>query len=139
MNNSYLFICTVHAPQTQCTSGLRGFFFKRCNVKLRMYRSGSAINTTLGFTKNWGQTPIKLDARSIQALATLCLYQIHPFHIANAGKNCNICERQGLQKVGYIGDMASTIVRDGQLRQAQAVANTHLKEIHDAWNHHFGG
>ena len=26
-----------------------------------------------------------------------------------------------------------------QLRQAQAVVNTHLKEIHDAWNHHFGG
>ena len=26
-----------------------------------------------------------------------------------------------------------------QIRQAQAVVNTHLKEIQDAWNHHFGG
>ena len=25
-----------------------------------------------------------------------------------------------------------------QLRQAQAVVNAHLKEIQDAWNHHFG-
>jgi hypothetical protein len=26
-----------------------------------------------------------------------------------------------------------------QVRQAQAVVNAHLKEIQDAWNHHFGG
>ena len=26
-----------------------------------------------------------------------------------------------------------------QLRQAHAVVNAHLKEIQDAWNHHFGG
>jgi Domain of unknown function (DUF4160) len=26
-----------------------------------------------------------------------------------------------------------------QIRQAQAVVNTHLKEIQNAWNHHFGG
>ena len=26
-----------------------------------------------------------------------------------------------------------------QIRQAQAVVNTHLKEIHDAWHYHFGG
>ena len=26
-----------------------------------------------------------------------------------------------------------------QLRQAQAVVNSHLKEIQDAWNQHFGG
>jgi hypothetical protein len=26
-----------------------------------------------------------------------------------------------------------------QLRQAQAVVNAHLKDIQDAWNHHFGG
>jgi len=26
-----------------------------------------------------------------------------------------------------------------QLRQAQEIVNTHLKEIQDAWNHHFGG
>ena len=26
-----------------------------------------------------------------------------------------------------------------QIRQAQAVVNAHLKEIQDAWNHHFGG
>ena len=26
-----------------------------------------------------------------------------------------------------------------QLRQEQAVVNAHLKEIQDAWNHHFGG
>lgn len=26
-----------------------------------------------------------------------------------------------------------------QIRQAQAVVNAHLKEIHDAWNNHFGG
>ena len=26
-----------------------------------------------------------------------------------------------------------------QIRQAQAVINTHLKEIQNAWNHHFGG
>jgi hypothetical protein len=25
-----------------------------------------------------------------------------------------------------------------QLRQAQAVVNVHLKEIQDAWEHHFG-
>ena len=25
-----------------------------------------------------------------------------------------------------------------QIRQSQAVVNAHLKEIHDAWNHHFG-
>ena len=25
-----------------------------------------------------------------------------------------------------------------QIRQAQAVVNAHLKEIQDAWNHHFG-
>ncbi|MFZ2122443.1 MAG: DUF4160 domain-containing protein [Rhodoferax sp.] len=25
-----------------------------------------------------------------------------------------------------------------QLRQAQAVIIKHIKEIHDAWNHHFG-
>ena len=26
-----------------------------------------------------------------------------------------------------------------QIRQAEAVVNAHLKEIQDAWNHHFGG
>jgi len=26
-----------------------------------------------------------------------------------------------------------------QLRQAQEVVNSHLKEIQDAWTHHFGG
>ena len=26
-----------------------------------------------------------------------------------------------------------------QIRQAQAVVNAHLKEIQNAWNHHFGG
>ena len=26
-----------------------------------------------------------------------------------------------------------------QIRQAQAVVSAHLKEIQDAWNHHFGG
>jgi len=26
-----------------------------------------------------------------------------------------------------------------QIRQAQAIANAHLKEIQDAWNDHFGG
>ena len=26
-----------------------------------------------------------------------------------------------------------------QIRQAQAVVNAHVKEIQDAWNHHFGG
>jgi hypothetical protein len=26
-----------------------------------------------------------------------------------------------------------------QIRQAQAVVNAHLKEIQDAWKHHFGG
>ena len=26
-----------------------------------------------------------------------------------------------------------------QIRQAQVVVNAHLKDIHDAWNHHFGG
>ena len=25
-----------------------------------------------------------------------------------------------------------------QIRQAQAVVNAHIKEIQDAWNHHFG-
>jgi hypothetical protein len=40
--------------------------------------------------------------------------------------------------------MAPTIVRDGQFRlfffsREEAVVNTHLKEIQDAWNHHFGG
>jgi hypothetical protein len=27
----------------------------------------------------------------------------------------------------------------GQLRDAQTVVETHLKEIENAWNHHFGG
>lgn len=26
-----------------------------------------------------------------------------------------------------------------QIRQAQTVVNAHLKEIQNAWNHHFGG
>jgi hypothetical protein len=25
-----------------------------------------------------------------------------------------------------------------QLREAQAAVEAHIKEIHDAWNHHFG-
>lgn len=25
-----------------------------------------------------------------------------------------------------------------QLREAQSVVETHIEEIHDAWNHHFG-
>jgi hypothetical protein len=32
-----------------------------------------------------------------------------------------------------------TGLSDKQLRQAQAVVNTHLKEIQDGWKHHFGG
>ena len=31
-----------------------------------------------------------------------------------------------------------TGLSETQLRQAQAVVNAHLKEIQDAWNHHFG-
>ena len=26
-----------------------------------------------------------------------------------------------------------------QIRQAEAIVNLHLKEIQDAWHHHFGG
>ena len=32
-----------------------------------------------------------------------------------------------------------TGLSETQLRQAQAVVNAHLKEIQNAWNHHFGG
>ena len=32
-----------------------------------------------------------------------------------------------------------TGLSETQLRQAQAVVNAHLKEIQDAWNHHFAG
>jgi hypothetical protein len=32
----------------------------------------------------------------------------------------------------------STGLSGRQLREAQAVVEAHLKEIHDAWNHHFG-
>lgn len=36
--------------------------------------------------------------------------------------------------------LAKTVGLSGlQLRQAQAVVEAHLQEIHDAWNHHFGG
>jgi len=31
-----------------------------------------------------------------------------------------------------------TVLSAAQLRQAQAVVNSNLKEIQDAWNHHFG-
>ena len=56
-----------------------------------------------------------------------------PLHVAHADGEAKFWLTPQVVLANHTGLSAT------QIRQAQAVVNAHLKEIQDAWNHHFGG